>query len=111
VFTALLRSNERVADHRRHRSSIVSCSLPREPVSKLFRLTGVMSQHKEEKVYDYLSMVCHSHSVIVGRTGSNDEDTKEFLPVEFQRASTLFKSVLLTTEVNPDLEMILVWSY
>jgi hypothetical protein len=52
VFTAPLHSNERVADHRKHHSSIVARvrfrgSVFNEslPSNELFRLSGVMSQY------------------------------------------------------------------
>jgi hypothetical protein len=52
MFTAPLRSNERVADHIKHRSSIVLRVLFRRdvfigplPSNEQFRLSGVMSQY------------------------------------------------------------------
>jgi hypothetical protein len=73
VFTAPLCSNELGADHRKHRSSIVagvrfcgSVFTELLPSNELFRLAGVISQYKEEEVYNHLSilrMVCLSNSV------------------------------------------------
>jgi hypothetical protein len=58
MFTAPLRSNERGADHRKHRSSIVEGVHFRGnvftepfPSNELFRLGDVMSQDVKERAY------------------------------------------------------------